>query len=96
MAIGEIVREARRKQGIGQGGLAYAVGCSAQHLSDIEHGRRAPGVELIDNLAGGLGLPFEYLLYLSGRWPPCISDGPKLDPTTFAQAMAAFREAACR
>ena len=44
------VREARRRAGLTQGGLAGRAGTSQASISDIERGRRQPTVELLDRL----------------------------------------------
>lgn len=49
-AIGEVLREARRRAGLSQAELAVLAGTSQASISDIERGRRQPTVELLGRL----------------------------------------------
>ena len=65
------------------------------HLSDIELGRREPGVSLMDELATALDLPYDYFCWLYGRWPADLRNG-EADERTICAAFAAFRREIAR
>lgn len=63
--LGDLVRTARKAQGLDQKALAQAVRTSPATLSRIEAGRQLPNVVVLDNLARVLTLDVTYLLTLA-------------------------------
>lgn len=63
------------------------------HLSDIEQGRREPGIGLMDDLATALDLPYDYFCWLLGRWPADLRDDGVRSQEAVTAAFAAFRAA---
>lgn len=59
--FGELIRTSREAMNLSLRALALMVGCSAAHQSDVEHGRRWPGPELMAAYARELGIPIERL-----------------------------------
>lgn len=56
LKIGDSVRAMRRKVGINQGELADKAGINRSYLSMIENGKSNPTMDVIENLAHGLGV----------------------------------------
>lgn len=54
--VGRLVRERRLALGLRQAAVARAAGISAAYLNLIEHDRRRAGPEVLDRLAGALGV----------------------------------------
>jgi len=54
--VGEVIRAAREARGTGGRALARAVGISASYLCDVEHGRRAPSLDVLTRLAAHLSI----------------------------------------
>lgn len=63
-AAGEVLRDERRTQERTLADVAGAAGVSTQYLSEVERGRKEPSSEVLDAVAGALGLR---LLDLTGR-----------------------------
>ncbi|MCC7418626.1 MAG: DUF2083 domain-containing protein [Acidobacteria bacterium] len=59
--LGSKLRQARRRQGLTQAGLAQRLGISASYLNLIEHNRRALSAELLVRAADILGLEYRSL-----------------------------------
>ena len=55
-AAGGVLREERRRQGRTLAGVAGAAGVSTQYLSEVERGRKDPSSEVLEAVAGALGL----------------------------------------
>ena len=95
--IGGAVLQARRERELSQRELANRVkkpdgtGISAQHLSDIERGRRTPGPHILWELSAALELDPDYLCFLSGRIPRDLTEG-EYDRETVITAMQSLRE----
>ncbi|WP_240043575.1 XRE family transcriptional regulator [Pseudomonas rhizoryzae] len=56
MEIGEIIRQARKKQGLTLEQLAHQVGTDTGNLSRLERGKQGASQELLSKLLGALGL----------------------------------------
>ena len=56
MDIAELLRHLRAEQGCSLATLAVDAGLSRSHLSNLEHGRRAPSPEMTVALAKAFGL----------------------------------------
>lgn len=55
---GSLIRSLRQEAGVKTGTMAKTVGCSRQHLTNIESGHmRAASIELLSRLARELGVP---------------------------------------
>jgi transcriptional regulator with XRE-family HTH domain len=52
--VGRVIREAREARGTAGRALARAVGVSPSYLCDVEHGRRAPSLDVLTRLAAHL------------------------------------------
>lgn len=62
--IGELVRAARRKQGISQEQLAGVAGTGVRLISDLENGKSTVQIEKVIKVIEALGLG----LYALSRW----------------------------
>ena len=60
--FGEVLRELRRERGLSQEALAFESGLNRQFVSLLELGERAPSLETVYKLAGGLGIAGSELL----------------------------------
>ena len=58
----ELIRTQRLAQGWSQQELGNRVGCTKQHISDLEHGNVAPSIRLLKRLASALNVPEAALL----------------------------------
>jgi transcriptional regulator with XRE-family HTH domain len=56
------LRELRRSRGMTQAELARRADVSVTHLSELENAEIAPGIDLVDRLARGLGVALADLL----------------------------------
>ncbi len=63
MSYGKAIKKIRALRGLSQRDLAVAVGVDASYVSHIENGNRIPGIDKIEKIAKGLGVP-PYLLVL--------------------------------
>ena len=55
-AFGARVRELRVGRGMSQEALAFAAGISPPYVSDVENGKRSPGLDILVGLARALGV----------------------------------------
>jgi transcriptional regulator with XRE-family HTH domain len=60
-AFGARIRELRTERGLSQEALALAAGMSTPYLSDVERGKRSPGLDMIVALAVALDLSLSEL-----------------------------------
>ena len=58
----KLIRERRLAQGWSQQDLGYRVGCTKQHISDLEHDKAMPSLRLLRRLALALNIPEPDLL----------------------------------
>lgn len=54
--LGELLRRLRHERGLTLGEIADRAGLSPQYLSEIERGRKEPSSEMIEAVAGALGV----------------------------------------
>jgi transcriptional regulator with XRE-family HTH domain len=66
-SLGETIKEARLKLGHSLRKFAELVGVAPAFMSDIELGRRFPSDDVLQKIAGVLGIPFPELKALDGR-----------------------------
>jgi DNA-binding XRE family transcriptional regulator len=59
---GSLIRSRRQELGIKTGTMAKTVGCSRQHLTNIESGWVAASIELLNRLANELDVPVPELI----------------------------------
>lgn len=64
--VGATVRRLRRRAGVGVTAFAGEVGCSRQHLTNVESGTYGPSIELLNRIARRLGVDVEDLLHPEG------------------------------
>ena len=97
MSFGQVIAEARKKQGLSQKDLASRIRkedgatISPQYLNDIERDRRNPPSEqILAQFADQLNLSLDYLHIISGKVP---EDIPVEDykPEEIEAAVLAFR-----
>ncbi len=55
-ALGARLRELRQEKGLKLAALAHQSGVSLAYVSEVERGRKLPSLEVLDRLAGALGL----------------------------------------
>lgn len=65
--LGDLIREARVKQGVTLRSFAAMFGKSASYISDIENDRRVPAEPLLRDICRELGLNFDDAMGLAGR-----------------------------
>jgi len=97
MSFGQVIANARKKQGLSQKDLASRIKkedgttISPQYLNDIERDRRNPPSEqLLAQFADQLNLPLDYLQIISGKVPEDIPI-TKYKPEEIKAAVLAFR-----
>jgi transcriptional regulator with XRE-family HTH domain len=66
MAVGMVIREARRRAGLSLEDLATRAACARSHLSQVETGKKHAGEELLGRIEEGLGLPAGMLVERAG------------------------------
>jgi transcriptional regulator with XRE-family HTH domain len=66
--LGEIIRETRVDQKRGLRDLARSLAITPSYLSDIEYDRRIPSEDVLQKIADLLGLKFDDLMALAGRF----------------------------
>ena len=66
--LGDEIREARMKAGKRLRPFAEELELAPSYLSDIENDRRVPSEEVMRRIAGKLGLDFDHLMALAGRF----------------------------
>ena len=102
MSFGQVISEARRRQGISQKDLAARVvkedgsPISPQYLNDLERDRRNPPSEfLLQQFAEHLALQPEYLFFVAGEYPADLrtATAPPPTPERVEAAFRAFRRA---
>ena len=59
--FGARVRELRTVLGLSQEALAFAAGISTPYVSDVENGKRSPGLDVLVALAQALGVSLSEL-----------------------------------
>jgi transcriptional regulator with XRE-family HTH domain len=64
------LRELRQSRGVTQAELARQAHVALSHLSKLENGDAAPGLDLLDRLAGALGTT------VTGLLPPLATEPP--------------------
>lgn len=62
MAVGQLIRNIRQRQGISQIQLARMVGISNSFLSDVENGRREMSLSTLKKIAAALNTTCSALL----------------------------------
>ena len=55
-ALGARLRELRKEKGLKLAALANKSGVSLAYVSEVERGKKLPSLEVLDRLAGALGL----------------------------------------
>lgn len=61
-ALGEVLREARKQQGLSQEALALEAGVERNYISLIELGRNSPSIRMLFKLCAVLSIPPSGLL----------------------------------
>lgn len=59
--LGKRIAYFRKKRKLSQAKLSAIIGTPAKHLSDIENGRRVPGIHILARLAVALGVSIDEL-----------------------------------
>ncbi|MBI5949704.1 MAG: helix-turn-helix transcriptional regulator [Chloroflexi bacterium] len=67
-SLGDHLREARLRRGLGLRQLAAIIDKTPSYLSDIENDRRIPAEDVLHDLGEALGLNFDELMALAGRF----------------------------
>jgi transcriptional regulator with XRE-family HTH domain len=66
--LGEVIRDARVAAGTSLREFARSLGITPSYQSDIENDRRIPSEDVLKKIANQLGLDFEELMALGGRF----------------------------
>ena len=66
--LGEIVREARLAKDKSLREVSKLLEITPSYMSDIENDRRVPSEEVLRNITNLLGLDFDHLMALAGRF----------------------------
>ena len=94
-SFGELVADARKKQGLSQREFAAKIQVSTTYLSDIENGRRNPtGEDLIGKIAKALGMTEQekdHLCLVAGAVPEDIQKAALKNPRKVTEEFALFR-----
>ena len=67
-SLGEVLRDARVAKDMSLRALAGQLDITPSYLSDIENDRRIPAEDVLASLSGALGLDFDDLMALAGRF----------------------------
>ncbi|WP_328654406.1 helix-turn-helix transcriptional regulator [Micromonospora sp. NBC_00330] len=91
-AVGELLRQWRKRRGLSQLDLAIAADVSARHVSLVETGKSTPSADMILRLADQLHVPLRdrNQLLLAAGFAPRYAQRP-LDDTALAGALDAVR-----
>lgn len=81
MAIGKKLKSLRGEKEFTLKQLSQLTGISISFISDIENGRRIPGLENLKKLAKGLSVSSSELIAETDVGVPAISESNKLDNT---------------
>lgn len=73
LSVGRTIKAARTLTGMTQASLAGAVGISQNHLSNVEAGKREPGILLLIRLSDALGVPPTTILVSALKIDPDVS-----------------------
>lgn len=60
--VGQRIRQTREKCSMKQKDLAYRLGTNANHLSDIEHGKKRTSLEMLVQISNILDTPVDFFL----------------------------------
>ena len=97
MALGDLIRDARKEKGLSQKDLAARLrnrdgeAISPQYLNEIELNRRVPPSYLLDQIAHKLEIDADALHLMSGQVPPNVRP-ENHPPEKLTAAMKAFRQ----
>lgn len=58
---GEVVREARKRKGLTQDTLAEMVDCVPAYISQIENGKKNPGIAILSRIAEALDISMDLI-----------------------------------
>jgi transcriptional regulator with XRE-family HTH domain len=64
-SIGDTIKLCRDRRKMNQRDLASRAGLSVSYLSLIEQGKRTPNLEVLEDIAAGLDLPLNLLIFLA-------------------------------
>ena len=64
-SIGSTIKLCRDRRKLSQKGLAEKAGISVSYLSLLEQGKRTANLEVLENVAAGLELPLNVLIFLA-------------------------------
>ena len=62
LELGRTIRSKRTEQGFSTRGFADMVGINRSHLLEIESGKASPTIDMLERIAGGLGIPVADLI----------------------------------
>lgn len=65
MNIGIVIKDFRKRKGLNQGELAQKCGVTQTYFSQIENGKKVPGVDLLNKISEILGVPTSIIMFLS-------------------------------
>ncbi|MDR1271868.1 MAG: helix-turn-helix domain-containing protein [Clostridiales Family XIII bacterium] len=70
--LGDILKEARKKQGLTLSALGKQVGVTAGYISNLEHNRLEPSLSVLSDLAEKLNIPPSHLLFGGDEAPVVV------------------------
>jgi transcriptional regulator with XRE-family HTH domain len=82
--LGQVIRDARVAAGGSLREFARTLGITPSYQSDIENDRRIPSEEVLKKIAGQLGLDYEELMALAGRFGQDAERYMRRNPTAGA------------
>jgi TRAP-type C4-dicarboxylate transport system substrate-binding protein len=88
LSIGDLVRAARKAEGLRQADLAELAALPTSHISDIERGATTPTIPTLRRLGQALNRPLEYFLQDSSRGPRSL--GMVVQPTSIGGQAATY------
>ncbi|MGM9941957.1 MAG: helix-turn-helix domain-containing protein [Bulleidia sp.] len=74
---GTEIKKIRKKRDITADEFAYQIGCSTNHLYNVESGRTEPSIDLIMNISRILQIPLDQLLFEEETQVPMSVDDLK-------------------
>lgn len=60
--LGKRIRYLREKAGLSQVEMSYAFGIDRGHISEMENGKRSPGLPMLETLADGFKITISELM----------------------------------
>lgn len=90
--IGEFIKKLRKEKNYTIAKLSEKSSVSSTFISQVENGQRNPSADILGKLAGPLGVPKNYLLYIAGYIDPVDMDTLSYHIASNYQFLASIEE----